>query len=93
MLGELKADLEFSKTYLNSLVGINKDTSLDLTIENINKALNLIKLINERLTIAEAKSNNAPLPEARSWKDIKLEYDALYHLERLYNNNEDISNL
>ena len=93
MFDELKTELDFSKHYLDTLKLLEKDESMKATKEAIEHALNLINLLNERITIAEAKSTNAPLPVARSWKDIKLEYEAVYHLERLYKNNEDISNL
>lgn len=93
MFVELKTELNASKHYLDTLKLLENEECMQATKEAIEHALNLIKLLNERVTIAEAKSNNAPLPVARSWKDIKLEYEAVYHLERLYNNNEDISNL
>lgn len=93
MFIELKTELNASKHYLDTLKLLEGDDCMKATKESIEHALNLINLLNERITIAEAKSTNAPLPVARSWKDIKLEYEAVYHLERLYNNNEDISSL
>lgn len=82
---ELKTELRFALTYLDSLKLLENEHSMKATKEAIEHALNLLKIINDRIEIAESKSINAPLPEARKWKEVKLEYDALGHLERLYN--------
>lgn len=82
---ELKTELRFALTYLDSLKLLENEHSMKATKEAIEHALNLLKIINDRIEIAESKTINAPLPEARKWKEVKLEYDALGHLERLYN--------
>ena len=86
---ELKTELRFALTYLDSLKLLENEHSMKATKEAIEHALNLLKIINDRIEIAESKSINAPLPEARKWKEVKLEYDALGHLERLYNAKEE----
>ena len=88
MFLELKSDLLFAREYLNTLKLLEKDESMIETKHAINEALTLIKLLNDRIAIAEVKVSSAPLPEARTWSDIKLEYEALYHLERLHNGQE-----
>lgn len=85
---ELKTELRFALTYLDSLRLLENEHSMKATKEAIEHALNLLKIINDRIEIAETKTINAPLPEARKWKEVKLEYDALGHLERLYNSTE-----
>ena len=85
---ELKTELRFALTYLDSLKLLKDVHSMKASKKAIEHALNLLKIINDRIEIAESKTINAPLPEARKWKEVKLEYDALGHLERLYNNQE-----
>ena len=85
---ELKTELRFALTYLDTLKLLENEHSMKATKEAIEHALNLLKIINDRIEIAESKTINAPLPEARKWKEVKLEYDALGHLERLYNEKE-----
>lgn len=86
---ELKTELRFALTYLDSLKLLENEHSMKASKQAIEHALNLLKIINDRIEIAESKSINAPLPIARKWKEVKLEYDALGHLERLYNSNEE----
>lgn len=93
MFLELLAELEYMDQYLNQLLLLKDTDGMKACKDATAHAIKLIKLIKERIEIAEVKVNDAPAPEARAWRDIKLEYEALYHLERLYNNNEDISNL
>ena len=90
---ELKTELNTTLNYLESLKLVENSDNMIAAKETIKHLQTLVQLLNDRIEIAESKVNNAPLPEARSWADIKNEYTALYHLERLYNNNEDISNL
>lgn len=85
---ELKTELRFALSYLDTLKLLEQEHSMKATKEAIEHALNLLKIINDRIDIAESKTINAPLPEARKWKEVKLEYEALGHLERLYNSNE-----
>ena len=92
MFIELKTDLLFAKEYLNTLRLMQDDESMKSTKEAINKAITLVKLLNDRIEIADNKIKKAPLPEARVWSDVKQEYEALYHLERLYNGKE-VTNL
>lgn len=86
---ELKTELRFALTYLDTLKLLENEHSMKATKQAIEHALNLLKIINDRIEIAESKTINAPLPEARKWKEVKLEYDALGHLERLYNDNKE----
>ena len=86
---ELKTELRFVLTYLDTLKLLENEHSMKATKEAIEHALNLLKIINDRIEIAESKTINAPLPEARKWKEVKLEYNALEHLERLYNAKEE----
>lgn len=85
MFLELLTELEFLKNYLDQLLLVKDTDGMKASKEATAHAIKLVKLIKERIEIAESKVNNAPTPEARAWQDIKLEYEALYHLERLYN--------
>ena len=89
MFEELKCELKFVSSYLDTLKLLEKEHSMKATKEAIEHALNLLKIINDRIEIAESKTINAPLPEARKWKEVKLEYEALGHLERLYNEKKE----
>lgn len=84
MFNELKTELAFAMGYLN----VNAEPESEggkAAAEAISHALKLVELLKDRIEIADIKTLNAPAPEARAWKDIKMEYEALYHLERLYN--------
>lgn len=86
---ELKTELRFALTYLDSLKLLEKEHSMKATKAAIEHSLNLLKILQDRYEIAENKSINSPLPVARKWKEVKLEYEAINHLERLYNSKED----
>ena len=88
MFNELKVELSYAMGYLN----VNAEPESEggkAAAEAISHAIKLVELIKDRIEIADIKTNNAPAPEARAWKDIKMEYEALYHIERLYNSNEE----
>lgn len=88
MFNELKVELSYAMGYLN----VNAEPESEggkAAAEAISHAIKLVELIKDRIEIADVKVNNAPTPEARAWKDIKTEYEALYHLERLYNSSEE----
>lgn len=84
MFNELKTELAFAMGYLN----VNAEPESEggkAAADAISHAIKLVELLKDRIEIADCKVLNAPGPEARAWNDIKMEYEALYHLERLYN--------
>ena len=89
MFNELLLELRFVQGYLETLLLLKNTDGMKASKEAVDHAIKLIKIIKDRIEIAEAKINNAPTPEARVWSDIKTEYEALYHLERLYNSSEE----
>lgn len=89
MFNELLVDLIFTQRYLETLLLLKDSDGMKASKEAVDHAIKLVKIIKDRIEIAEIKIQNAPTPEARAWKDIKMEYEALYHLERLYNSSEE----
>ena len=85
MFDELKCDLHYAKEYLDTLLLVEKEPGMIETKRAVKEALQLIKILNDRMTIANNQIRSGRLPKARVWSDIKLEYEAVYHLERLHN--------
>lgn len=87
---ELKTELRFALTYLDSLKLLKDEHSMKASKKAIEHALNLLKIINDRIEIAEIRAAEASAPEARYWKDILNEYGVIYNLERMYNSTPEI---
>ena len=81
MLLELKTELNYCKKLF-------ENEHKNAEAEMIEHALKLIKIINDRYAIAYNKDTNAPAPEARQWHGTRIEYEALEHLESLYNDRD-----
>lgn len=86
---ELKSEIKFAREYYNrNFVGHYKlQTQCDDIFDHIE---NFLKVIEDRIEIAEARAAEAPAPEARYWKDILNEYGVVYNLERMYNSAPEI---
>lgn len=86
---ELKSEIKFAREYYNrNFVGCYKiQTQCDDVFDHIE---NLIKVIEDRIEIAEIRAAESPAPEARYWKDILNEYGVIYNLERMYNSTPEI---
>lgn len=85
MFNELLVELRFVEGYLETLLLLKDTDGMKASKEAVDHAIKLVKIIKDRIEIAESKIINGSTPEARAWKDIKTEYEVIYHLERLYN--------